>query len=71
MDYKRKIIEMLNKINDEKTLSFIYKIISNLLDQGFSPSPLYLNSSPVLSRSFPIMPIRFRLISIKLILNES
>lgn len=32
MDYKRKIIEMLNKINDEKTLSFIYKIISNLLD---------------------------------------
>ena len=31
MDYKRKIIEMLNKINDEKTLSFIYKIISNLL----------------------------------------
>lgn len=32
MDYKRKIIEMLNKINVEKTLSFIYKIISNLLD---------------------------------------
>ena len=32
MDYKRKIIEMLQKINDEKTLSFIYKIISNLLD---------------------------------------
>lgn len=32
MDYKRKIIEMLNKINDEKTLSFIYKIISKLLD---------------------------------------
>ena len=32
MDYKRKIIEMLQKINDEKKLSFIYKIISNLLD---------------------------------------
>lgn len=32
MDYKRKIIAMLQKINDEKTLAFIYKIISNLLD---------------------------------------
>ena len=32
MDYKRKIIEMLQQIDDEKVLSFIYKIISNLLD---------------------------------------
>ena len=32
MDYKRKIIEMLQQIYDEKVLSFIYKIISNLLD---------------------------------------
>lgn len=32
MDYKGKIIKMLQKINDEKTLAFIYKIICNLLD---------------------------------------
>lgn len=32
MDYKRMIVEMLQKIDDEKVLSFIYKIISNLLD---------------------------------------
>lgn len=32
MDYKGKIIEMLQQIDDEKVLSFIYKIISNLLD---------------------------------------
>ena len=32
MDYKEKIIKMLQKINDEKTLAFIYKIICNLLD---------------------------------------
>ena len=32
MDYKRKIIEMLQKIDDEKILSFIYKIIFNLMD---------------------------------------
>lgn len=32
MDYKNKIIEMIQRINDEKTLSFIYKIISNLMD---------------------------------------
>ena len=32
MDYKIKIIEMLQQIDDEKVLSFIYKIISNLLD---------------------------------------
>lgn len=31
MDYKRKILEMLQQIDDEKALSFIYKIISNLL----------------------------------------
>lgn len=31
MDYKRKILEMLRQIDDEKVLSFIYKIISNLL----------------------------------------
>lgn len=32
MDYKGKIIKMFQKINDEKTLAFIYKIICNLLD---------------------------------------
>ena len=32
MDYKRMIVEMLQKIDDEKVLSFIYKIISNLMD---------------------------------------
>ena len=32
MNYKRMIVEMLQKIDDEKVLSFIYKIISNLLD---------------------------------------
>ncbi len=32
MDYKRKILEMLQQIDDEKVLSFIYKIISNLMD---------------------------------------
>ena len=32
MDYKRMIVEMLQKIDDEKILSFIYKIISNLMD---------------------------------------
>lgn len=32
MDYKRRIIEMLQQIDDEKVLAFIYKIISNLLD---------------------------------------
>ena len=32
MNYKGKIIEMLQQIDDEKVLSFIYKIISNLLD---------------------------------------
>lgn len=32
MDYKRMIVEMLQKIDDEKVLSFIYKIISNLID---------------------------------------
>lgn len=32
MDYKGNIIKMLQKINDEKTLAFIYKIICNLLD---------------------------------------
>ena len=32
MDYKRMIVEMLQKIDDEKVLSFICKIISNLLD---------------------------------------
>ena len=32
MDYKRMIVETLQKIDDEKVLSFIYKIISNLMD---------------------------------------
>ena len=32
MDYNRMIVEMLQKIDDEKVLSYIYKIISNLLD---------------------------------------
>ncbi len=32
MDYKEKIKELLEKISDEEILSFIYKIIKNLLD---------------------------------------
>lgn len=31
MDYKKKIVEMIQKIDDERILSFIYRIISNLL----------------------------------------
>ena len=30
MDYKKKIVEMIQKIDDERILSFIYRIISNL-----------------------------------------
>lgn len=32
MNYKEQIIKLLEKIKDEETLSFIYKIIKNLLD---------------------------------------
>lgn len=32
MDYKEKIKELLEQISDEEILSFIYKIIKNLLD---------------------------------------
>lgn len=32
MNYKEQIMKLLEKIKDEETLSFIYKIIKNLLD---------------------------------------
>lgn len=32
MNYKEKILQLLNKIKDEETLSFIYKIIKRLID---------------------------------------
>lgn len=32
MNYKEKILQLLNKIKDEETLSFIYKIIKRLVD---------------------------------------
>lgn len=32
MNYKEKILQLLNKIEDEETLSFIYKIIKRLVD---------------------------------------
>nr|DAZ16298.1 MAG TPA: hypothetical protein [Caudoviricetes sp.] len=32
MNYKEKIKELLEQISDEEILSFIYKIIKNLLD---------------------------------------
>ena len=44
MDYKRMIVEMLQKIDDEKVLSFIYKIISNLVDQGVYPQSFFFGS---------------------------
>ena len=31
MNYKEKILQLLNKIEDEETLSFIYKIIKRLV----------------------------------------
>ena len=32
MNYTEKILQLLNKIKDEETLSFIYKIIKRLVD---------------------------------------
>lgn len=32
MNYKEKIKELIEQISDEEILSFIYKIIKNLLD---------------------------------------
>ncbi len=32
-DYREKIIEMLNKINDLKILNYIYIIISDILEE--------------------------------------
>lgn len=32
MNYKEKILQLLDKIKDEETLSFIYKIIKRLVD---------------------------------------
>lgn len=31
-DYKNKILQLLNKIEDEETLLFIYKIIQRLVE---------------------------------------
>lgn len=32
MDYKEKILQLLNRIQDEEMLEFIYKVIVKLLD---------------------------------------